>query len=49
LNISVGLKNIMDVQNVNAAMNNSIHSGNNNGTMMVGTGRSTFVKLNYKF
>lgn len=49
LNISVGLKNIMDVQNVNAAMNNSIHSGNNNGTMMVGTGRSTFIKLDYKF
>jgi outer membrane receptor for ferrienterochelin and colicins len=49
LNISVGLKNILDVQNVNAAMNNSIHSGNNNGTMMVGTGRSGFIKLNYKF
>lgn len=49
LNISAGLKNILDVQNVNAAMNNGVHAGNNNGTMMVGTGRSSFVKLNYKF
>lgn len=49
LNISAGLKNILDVQNVNAAMNSSVHAGNNNGTMMVGTGRSTFIKLNYKF
>lgn len=49
LNIALGAKNIFDVQNVNAAMNNSVHAGNNNGTMMVGTGRSSFVKLNYKF
>ncbi|MFM7015543.1 MAG: TonB-dependent receptor plug domain-containing protein [Bacteroidota bacterium] len=48
LNISAGVKNIFDIQNVNAAVSGGAHTSGD-GTMMVGTGRSGFLKLNYKF
>ncbi len=48
LNLSLGVKNLFDIQNVNAARSGGAHSSGD-GTMMVGTGRSEFLKLNYKF
>ena len=48
LTISVGAKNLLNVQNVNAAVSGGVHSSGD-GTMMIGTGRSGFLKLNYKF
>jgi len=48
LNLSIGVKNLFDIQNVNAAVSGGVHSSGD-GTMMIGTGRSGFIKLNYRF
>ncbi len=48
LHTTFGLKNILNVKNIQTNGSTSIHSGNNN-SMPVSIGRSFFVQLSYKF
>lgn len=48
LQLSAGLKNILNVNNVNASMSGSAHSGSSSSTP-VSMGRTYFIKLNYVF
>ncbi|MBL0340667.1 MAG: TonB-dependent receptor [Bacteroidetes bacterium] len=46
--ITTGVRNILNVTNVNALSQGSAHSGSTN-EQAVGTGRSLFIKLQYQF
>ena len=48
VNISLGVKNIMDVNNINANLSGGVHSGSSTSTP-VAMGRTYFIKLQYAF
>lgn len=48
-NVTLGLRNIFDVQDVRAASNGGAHSGSSEATSLVGMGTSAFVKLTFNF
>ena len=48
LQLSAGLKNMLNVNNVNASMSGSTHDGSSSSTP-VSMGRTYFIKLNYVF
>lgn len=48
LQLSLGIKNMFNVNNVNASMSGNAHSGSSS-TTPVSMGRTYFIKLNYVF
>lgn len=48
LNVAIGCKNILDVQNVQANLSGGVHNSGSGGSISVGTGRTVFIRLGVK-